>query len=881
MYKISVERPISVLMFFIGLVVLGIVSLRYMNVDLFPRMDYPMLKVIVEVEPNTPEYNEEFLMEELESALRGIGDVLGIYSITSLDHMEVYMVFSWSQDMDMEYVKVKERLLDFESTHGEIVKETRIQEYGPEEKPFMLIVFNKEDAPLVKQELYYRLSSVNGTSKVLIYGLEEESELYYPLMSFLNAGWDLDKLSSTIEDLSVAPFNVRFERFGRIYNLVIRPESLTLKDVESFLKFPLYEKENIREKVLFNGEDVVLMEVYKRYGSSPITFSQNIRQALNLYENLNYYVLVDRSELIVSSIKGLGFALLAGILLSILAVIVFLKHPVLAIPMALSLLSSVILTFPVFYFFKLDLNLLTLGGLVLVVGMLVDASIIVVESIAQERKTVISKKEAILKGTSRVSSAIVASILTNIVVFLPAVFLTGIAGRLAKPIAIVVIFSLIISMLVSFTLVPLVVFLMPEASAESSRWFLKLEDMVLKIVEYTLKKPIKTLLVFGFLLLLSVSSFLFIKVETFPPSGTRDFKLHIMLPGDLPEKEVLNYLTFVGEYADTSLVSYVGAGIPQADVYLFNLRNLSILDDLHNALEGSVIEMSEINSISEEVTLGARLEVPLKPERIFELSFDYQKLREAGISAHFLTQYIKSIFDGKRFIIGEKAYKIKGRLQSVDDVLNFPLLSQGQKYQIGDFLKISTVSKPPYILRVNGERASEVKELSEVKESFTNILVVILLAVLLVYMEVASQYESLKIPFVMFLSIPFSLLLTGPALLISGITINVMSILGLVVMIGVSINDAVVLIDYAEQERVKERKNVEDAVKIALRRRLRPILMTTFTTVFALLPLSFGIGPGGAFESPLAAVVVLGILSADIATLFLIPAIYVLIMGRK
>ncbi|MDF1837479.1 MAG: efflux RND transporter permease subunit, partial [Planctomycetota bacterium] len=645
------------------------------------------------------------------------------------------------------------------------------------------------------------------------------------------------------------------------------------------------------------------------------------------------------------------------------------------------------------------LNLMTLGGLALGVGMMVDSSVVVLENIFRRRdEKGESAKVAAEKGASEVASAIIASTITTLVIFLPLAFVEGVAGILFSELALVVVFSLVCSLLVSLSLVPVLASRLLATSststgaAASSSWgtrmadraaasFDRLDNRYSALLRRALQRP-RTVVVSSLVVLgSSLALYPLIGSEFLPPSdegevsvtgemeiGTRlelvDGQARILEALVLPEvPEAMSSVVSVGPGWRSTMAARASITLTLTPSKSRARSNGEIAAALRKHLQGKVPGMvirtrapqgqfllQRVLGSDEGITIEVRgpdlqvleglaaraaelaseipgitdVEVDRKagaPQQ--EIRIDRQKVADVGLSVRDVTRALETGFAGSpagEFRSDGNSYRILVQLEdaesrTIDEVLDMTLSSPS-----GDMIALRNVvvpakSRGPLVIsRKNQQRMVTVsantagrpegtiaKELQaklaevphpqghalQVAGSFEEqeaasreLLIAFLLAIALVYMVLACQYESLRDPLVVMLSVPFAAVGVLVTLYLSGTTINIQSAIGCVVLGGVVVNNAILLVDQAAR-LVAGGNSVEDAVSEAGRKRLRPILMTTLTTILALIPLALGIGEGADAQAPLARAVVGGLLGSTLITLILIPTVFALMHGVK
>jgi HAE1 family hydrophobic/amphiphilic exporter-1 len=707
--------------------------------------------------------------------------------------------------------------------------------------------------------------------------------------------------------------------------------------------------------------------------------------------------IIDSSGYIQTSISNVGRAALYGGLLAILVLLFFLRNVRSTSVIATAIPISIIGTFALIYFGGFTLNIITLGGLALGIGMLVDSAIVVLENIYRLQETGENPMKAAVKGTGEVSNAIIASTLTTLAVFLPIVFLKGIAGIMFKQLSFVVGFALLCSLVVALTLVPMLssrILRTTDVTNEKAdswrrklfqktgQFFVNLEDGYKKLLHYALDHRMLVVVITTVVFFGSVSLVRLVGNEFMPATdegevrvsgemevGTRlglmDEKFRVMsaiVKNEVPEIDSMVESiggsswrpsgTHVGEMrialvpqAQRSRSSQEIAaslrrklfGIPgvvtriRAGQGFFLLRmgmgggdwiqveirgyDLETADALAKQVERLVEEVDGITDARISRETGT-------PEEL--IIIDRQKAADMKLTVSHIANTLQTFLTGTRASNYREAgdefwirVKVKdAEKMSLEEILDLTMTnSDGMPVMLRNVVNVRPRRGPVRIERKDQERVVTVSanisgrdmgsvigdirdrlrtlpvprdfvigfggDYEEQQKAFRELLLGMILALVLVYMVMASLYESLKDPFVVMFSIPLAAIGVILILFLTNTTFNVQSYIGCIMLGGIVVNNAILLVDYTNLLRRRDGLPIREAIEEAGRRRLRPILMTAATTIFALFPLALGVNEGGEAQAPMARAVIGGLISSTLITLVIIPVMYSFIEGMR
>ena len=1068
---LSVKRPIGTIMFFVGIILLGYISLTHLSINLLPDLSYPKITVLTEYQGSGPEEIEKFITSYLEPELTPIANVKKVTSISKEGISIITLEFHWGTDMDFALLHTKEKIEGIRKILPEDCEAPIILEWDPSSSPIITTILKskrmnmktlKETAEFIIKP---RLEQVEGVARVEIRGgNEEEISVEIDPEKIKSIGANLNDVVSAIKENNIFQSGGTVKKDKFKYTLKIEGEVKTPEQIDEIVVTKL-KKRNVLIKdigrafyknkikqgdIRFNASKSIALLIYRESAGNTVNATRAAEQCLSdmkkEFKNLDFFIIAKEAELITSSINSLKYSLYLGALLAFFVLLLFLQNFRDPILVSTVIPVSIISTFVLMYFFKVNINIMSLGGLVLGVGMFVDNSIIVLESIYRHRD---NEKliPSIIHGTKEVSGAITASTLTTISIFIPVIYLYGITGKLFRDQALTVSFSLISSLIVAVTLLPALssfkttfkldsykdfekktikkwfhyplewinfILLLPFKIIGNIlyfiitgiysifknlfkyltislnfllkpiyRWFNILyenfDNYYHKILEKIMNKKIIALWICLVVIISIFASFLILKKELLPSPESSKFEIKAnthpiygfeetnMIASKI-EKKLSNIEGVDFVYTESGAVSKFAARSEDFSVnsihYLVkceshkfrskvmkkariilkqkDLLNFSIFlekNTLSQYLSTSG-ENFQIKVFYEEIKEG-RKAVNLIVSRIknikglfdlkstysegkplFTIRFKQDLLNQLNITksqvAHFINQAVR----------GQKAGELKKYqenfdifvrvpitgIMGIDQLLSLPISIKNNSYFLKDLIyvkelpsikEISRESQERYFLisgDVKGARLDNVitkaeKKLEDIelpvntrfifsgekeerKKAFDSLEQAIFLAIILVYMIMAAKFENLIQPFIIMLTVPMGVIGAFLFLLISGNSLNIISGIGILVLIGIGVNDAIVKVEYSNQLR-KQGWKIREAVIRASKVRLRPILMTSFTTIFGLIPMALMKQTGSELQHSLAVVIIGGLIFTTLLTLILIPVFYEILEELK
>lgn len=1021
--KFSVYHPIFTTMIFLIVIILGGVSFSRLPIDLMPDITYPTLSLFTSYGNASPEEIEELITRPIEEAMAAVPGVEEISSVSSEGSSSVRISFGWGIDLDAASNDIRDRLDRIIPSLPEDVERPRLRKFDPASFPILIMGAASDLDPIqtrriIDDQIKYRIERVPGVASLDIWGgLEREIHVNLQPDKIKALGLPLDLILNKIRSENVdvpagtierGNFEVLIRTPGVYTNLEeIRNTVIAIRDGVSIQLKEIASVEDswqkIRRIVRVNGKPGIRLSISKQSGKNTV---QVAKAALKEIERIHRDIpqitltpIIDSSEYIQNSISNVGRAAVYGGLLAVLVLLFFLRSFRSTTVIATAIPISIIATFALIYFGGFTLNIMTLGGLALGIGMLVDNAIVVLENIYRLQESGEKPIKAAINGTGEVTSAIIASTLTTLAVFLPLIFLRGMSGIMFRQFSYVIAFSLFCSLIVALTLVPMLsskvlrVTNLANSTKQSLRlklfqmsgqFFINLEKRYKELLHYALNHRLLVLGIAFLLFIGSLSLIRFVGSEFMPAAdegevrvsgemevGTRlgiiDDKFRTIaaiVEKNVPEIESM--VESIGGSSFRGTGSHVGemrislvpqsqrsrsseeiaanlrgklAGIPgvitriRAGQGFFLLRMGTSGGDLVQIeirgydLEIADILAKQVKSLIENVEGITDAQVSREtgtPEEIIVI--DRQKAADMKLTVSQIANTLETFLTGTQASNFREAgdefwirVKVKdAEKMSLDDILDLTLTNtDGQPVMLKNIVNVRPRKGPVRIERKDQERIITVSanisgrdmgsimadirdrirtlpvprdftivfsgDYEEQQKAFRELLFGLILALMLVYMVMASLYESLRDPFVVMFSIPLAAIGVILMLFFTNTTLNVQSYIGCIMLGGIVVNNAILLVDYTNLLRRRDKMPLREAIEEAGRRRLRPILMTATTTIMALIPLALGINEGGEAQAPMARAVIGGLLSSTLITLVIIPVVYSIFegMGKK
>ncbi len=1045
----SLRKPVTITMAAAAVVIFGIIAFNRLAIDLLPDITFPTLTIRTEYPGSAPAEVENLITIPIEEAVGVVSGVVSISSISRPGLSDVVVEFDWGTRMDFASLEIREKL-DRVRLPGDAEKPLLLR-FDPSQAPIMRLSLtgtDKDDLSglrlLAEEEVKRTLESIEGVASVMVSGGTEEeiqveinearlARLGIPLsrvISRLNAE-NINLTGGTIKE-GEAEYLVRimgrFHSVEAIGSIVISEQDAPFIKLEDVAVIGT----GIKERTVItrtNGRESVEIAIFKEAATNTVAVAGRIRERLDrLSDRVELTIIADQSRFIRESIREVIKTALLGGLLALIILYFFIRRARSTFIVSLAIPISVLAAFSLMFLTDVTLNIMSLGGLALGIGMLVDNSIVVLESINRYSESGSTPKEAAEKGAVEVGPAVIAATLTTICVFFPVIFVQGIAGQLFFDQALTVTFSLLASLAVALTLVPMLSSLeaptsqmtspsSPNSAASNQgkneiivqiaaaslvglkniiillgrgldlllRPLYFLFDLAISAVTRLYPKALswalahRAIVIISALALLGVTAPLlpFIGRELIPEVSQGEFIVEVETAGGTPvaqTDDLIRTLTAITAESPEvemtySLAGALGgtsaaqaetreslgqlnvtlkeglrgaeeeqvmenlrsrfAGVPGIAVRfsrpaLFSFKapvSLQVKGYNLQLLEGIAVDLaSRLESISGLADISASLQGG-NPEIL--ISFNRERLAALGLDISSLAQIIREKIQGEvasEYSSSERRIdiRVRSRIQdraSIEDIRRLTVAGiGGVLIPLSALAEITIVRGPVEIRRQDQERTalitmnitgrdlgSTVEEIErviadyplprdftvtiggqrqEMALSFNSMILAMILAMILVYLVMAAQFESLIHPLIIMAAIPFGLIGVVLILIATGTSISVVVLIGVIMMAGIVVNNAIILVDTINQLK---RAGVEPirAIMEAASRRLRPILITTATTVLGLLPMALGFGEGSEIRSPMAVTVIGGLIFSTLLTLILIPTLYAAVDRKK
>ncbi len=1030
--RFALRNPVTILMAVLGAIILGIISFTKLPVDMFPDITFPSITVATFYSGANPQDMERMITYPVEKAVSTVNGVKYVSSISRQGASLVTVYFSWGTNLDSAQSDVLQAV---NLIHGSLPKEVNYPIIRKFDIAQISVIFITLMGGGLNEGQLYDLAYndvgpeiehvKNVASARVVGGKIREICVHFDRQRLQGFNLSPEAIIQGIQqanliipsgNIKAGPYDYRL--FTETQFSLVRPiEDIIVTNVRNrpvYIRDIAAVKDDFKDQtdlIRVNSQPAVSLAVQKTSGTNTIQVVEDVRKALPriakmLPPGVVMLELFDQSTYIRNSVNNLQHKALLGAGLAVLVILIFLRNLRSTLIVSLAIPISIVCAFILLYFNNLSLNIFTLGGLALGVGRLVDDAIVVLENIYRHRNAGRSPHDAAIQGSGEVGMAVLASTITTIVVFLPVVFITGIARLLFTPLALTVAFSLVASYFVSLTVIPVLSrkYLHPETeevlrSSPSflnrvkwhfKSWFEATDAGYQAILTWALGHRKTVVLTVVLVFFGSLPLYLFIGSEFFPAMDESQFRFIIQMPVGTRLEESARVSTRMEEIIRQTIgketrAIQVNFGIPSGSVSAIWSQNTgphmgwirvrlvspserrlssdALMDKLRPKFQqefpGTRIFFSSGGIVQRLISFGKEAPIDVEilgydfkiAEKLAEevaaivrstpgtkdvqvsrepdypqqnIVIDRERAALMGMSVAqvakavqtFINGYPASIFSdpqtGNQYDITVRAQESDRR--SLDDLSQiFDLNRQGKPISLDNLATISRGSAPIQIERKYRQRiihvtantfgrdlgsvAAEIQEkldktqlppnfkinlsgaVESQRESFISLLGALILAVVLVYMVLASQFKSLIDPFIIMFSVPLGIIGVLWALFLTETSLSVTSFMGVIMMAGIVVSNGILLVDYTNRLRARGME-LQEAVILGGRTRLRPILMTSLTTILALIPMAIGLGEGSESNAPMAIAVIGGLSVSTCLTLVFIPTLYAIFEKR-
>lgn len=1011
-----IKRPVFTTMIVMLLVVFGLNAYPNLGIDLYPDVDFPIVTVTVTWTGTSPEEMETLVTKPIEDAVSSVSNIKTLSSVTLEGFSQTTIEFTFGTDAKMMANDVREKVAGIRRRLPDQIDEPAVQRYDITAQAIMYYSLASETRSrgeirkiawdIIKDELQ-RLDDVADVSvfgatarEIHVYVDPRKLEAYnigfrqiFDILDAQNMDTPGGRVREKGTEITIRTLG-QYKNVDDIKNIIVANQGLqTVRIGDIATVEDGWEEE--RNYARTGGTPSVMIAVQKQSGTNTVAVADRVRQRMEFLQknilppDIKVIIARDSTRYIRDNVHDVTMSLVFGGLLAVFITFLFLQNTRATIIGAIAIPTSIIATFFMMKAMGFTLNNMSLMGLSLAVGILIDDAIVVIENIFRHLEHGQSPLEAARDGTIEISLAVLATTFCILAVFVPVGNMGEIIGQFFKQFGLTVAFAVAFSLFVAFTLTPMLsaywlkIAPMDRASLRGpakwiqkmldvwEEWFLGFRDNYKAVIAWALQRPKKLVAIAVLSLFINVLLVPLLGFEFSPTYDSGEFNIAMEAPAGTSiekmkelvapiEKEVLAipgletafinigsqrnpvYKGFIGvrlissDQRDKSMMQImdelrikfrkveglkvavnnaagVGRGDPRPIQIAFRGPDLEVLRSLGTQLADEIRKIPgttdvDISSAQSEPEVQIRLD----PARMGQLGVD------ATTAGNAIQIAFQGVVQKNQFNIADKSYNIRVQMpeqfrQSIDDVANLRISNSktGSFVRLGDIAEVKFGSGPTQIDREGRQRqiivygnavgisTGEVMtqamnriipnmnlpfgytyrlvgQAQTMKDSYMEIGKALLLAVVLIYMVLAAEFESFVHPFTIMLSLPFSLIGAVLGLLLGGKTINIMSMIGLIMLMGLVTKNAILLVDYTNQLRERGYA-IKEALIEAGATRLRPILMTTFAMILGMLPVALGWGAGAELRSSMGVVLVGGLITSTFLTLVIVPLVYLLV----
>jgi hydrophobe/amphiphile efflux-1 (HAE1) family protein len=999
---ISLKRPVFATVSILALVILGLVSYMSLNIDEWPDVEFPYVTVQVPYKGAAPEQVDSKIIQKVEEAVSSISGVKHIYSTASEGVAVTTIEFTLETSPNIAAQDVRDKMGRIRGDLPQDADEPVIMRFDPSETPIVSVAVAsdklsvREMTTLVDDVIKRRLETIGGVGAITVNGSQKRE---------ININLDRDKIAAYGLTLTDVIDNLRGE------NMEIPGGKLTRGDREismrtignlltasEFLSVPVGRKDGIQlyvnhvatvadatEEVTsvttFNGKPAVGLDIMKQSGSNTVKVADDIKKAVtamkkDLPPGVELTLVRDNSVKIRESVNDVLFNLVVGGLLAVIIVFVFLGNWRSTLISAIAIPASIISTFFLMRLLGYTLNTMSLLALSLAVGILIDDAIVVIENIVRHMEMGKDKFTAAAEATQEIGLAVTATTLTLVAVFMPVAMMTGIVGQFFKQFGITVAFAVMVSLVIAFTLTPMLSANYLEIShgqkqnvlGRALTWvnlhFDRLTEKCSRLLEKVLRHRILVLIMAAFLFCGSITLVPLLGSSFMNRTDDGEFQITADIDAGLSVKgaslladqmsQVMHSMPEVTMVYSTTEPNSLSFYVKLKDKHDRKRTLDEVAGDLRSqfsalpGLKASIIQNSgmkpekPVSLVIRGESLDVLEDIGAQAQRIMEntkgavdVASSYkpgkpdaqvvmkrERATDLGVSTASIADALRTLFNGivvSQFKDGDDRYDVRARLKSenrqgLDDVRGIYMASR-YKDNLGKTVLVpleqvtETVysTSPNEILRYDRQKEIKLtanlsgtslgefnkamfKELDNLKlpsgynfvttgesermgDTFTSMVMALFLAVTFIFFILAGQFESYIDPFAIMLSLPLAVIGAILGLLAMGSDMSLMSMIGIIMLMGLVTKNAILLVDFAKQ-RMAEGMPRDKALVDAARIRMRPIMMTTAAMVFGMLPLAIGFGPGAEGRAPMAHAIIGGLIVSTMLTLVVVPVVY-------
>lgn len=1009
-----IKRPVFTVMLVMLLVVFGIGSYVGIGIDLYPDVDFPIVNVTITYQGTSPEEMESLITKPVEDAVSSVAGIKTLSSVSREGISQITLEFEFGTDPKLAANEVREKVAGVRRRLPDQIDEPVVQRYDISAQSIVYFSLASETRSrgeirkLAEDVVKDELQRLDGVAEVNVFGaslreiqimadpqkLEAYNISFQQILDIVNSqnlNTPGGRVNEKGTELTVRTLGM-YKSLDDIKNVVITNQSgrlIKLGDVVTVNDGWTEERNYART----NGIPSVVIAVQKQSGTNTVDVADRVKKSMNnmqanvLPSDIKVSTVRDSSLYIRDNVDDVMMSLVFGGLLAVAITFLFLQNTRATIIGAIAIPTSIIATFFLMKAMKFTLNNMSLMGLSLAVGILIDDAIVVVENIFRHIEKGQTPMEAAKAGTSEIALAVLATTLSILAVFVPVGNMGEIIGQFFKQFGLTVAFAVAFSLFVAFTLTPMLSAYWLKSHSEEAKkltgylswlqtvldvWengFLTLRETYRKVLSWALGRPKKLVAIAILSLFINVLLVPFLGTEFQPTYDSGEFNIALSAPAGTSiermkellgpvEQEVLNIpelesaFLIIGSQRQPVYKATIGIRLIPSDERSKSM--MEIMDELRlkfKGVDGLKVAVQNTQGVgrgdSRPVQVGLRgpeldvlthkaleladlirkvpgtTDVDISSEQFepeIHVKLDPARAGDSTVDATSVGNVVQAAFLGvttkNQYNVGDSDYDIRVRLLpqnrlSYDDVANLRVSTKtGSFVRLGDIAEVKISSGPTQIDRESrqrqvivyantvgvssGEVLTKVREMipslnlplgysyklvgqaQTMQDSFKEIGKALMLAIVLIYMVLAAEFESFVHPFTIMLSLPFSLIGAILGLLLAAKTINIMSLIGIIMLMGLVTKNAILLVDYTNQLREHGMEIYEALIEAGVTR-LRPILMTTMAMIFGMLPVALGFGAGAELRSSMGVVLVGGLITSTFLTLIIVPLVYLLV----
>ncbi|NLA25366.1 MAG: efflux RND transporter permease subunit [Bacteroidales bacterium] len=1008
---LALKRPVAASVASLLIILLGIVGFTFLGVRLYPSIDPPMISVMTNYTGANAEIIESQITEPLEKSINGIEGIKSISSRSAVGVSFISVEFELGSDLEKAANDVRDKVSQaMRQLPQDIDAPPTVTKADADNEPIiMLSVLSSkmtaiELSDYTENVLLEKLQTINGVSSVSIWGQQKPAMRLWldPAKLVANNLTAVDvhnairreniekpggKIRGHSTELIVKTYG-RLETEEDFNNLIVKNDGTRIIRFSDIGEASI-GAQNEESELTFNGMTAANLAIIPLPGANDINIADEFYKRLEdikqtLPDGMELIVARDKSIFVRQSVQDVGQTLVIAIVLVVLIIFLFFRNWIIALRPLIDIPVSLIGTLFVMYIFGYSINVLTLMGIILATGLVVDDGIVVTENIFKRVEAGMDRWKAAAEGTREIFFAVVSTSLTLAIVFIPVIFLEGFTGRLFREFGVVVASAVLISAFVSLTLTPVLNVFLGGTKSHHSRFYLAtepffqgMERTYRRILSFFFKFKWTAIAILVICLAIIVALFYSLKSELAPledhsfvrlsittPEGT-DYELTKNIMGDFGESLIEDFPE-IENLMVRSGGGFWGSGSNSGSImmYLTDPKHRKrTQQEIFNEVSKKTAQVSAARIIpGQEPTIATSTSRGLPIQLVIQ-NLDLEKIKEIlpvfleeasnspvfssvdvdlkfnkpeinivvdklkanslGVSEKDVSDVLNYALSGSRydyFLRNNKQYFVIGQVmrENRDDPADISALyvrsSTGQMISLDNLIKMEENSNPPTLYHFNryksakisanyaegytqGEGIAEMQRIAadlldntfqtelaggsrDFAESSSNISFALVLALLLIYLILAAQFESFRDPFIIMLTVPTAVAGALLSLHIFGHTLNIFSQIGMLLLIGIVTKNGILIVDFANRKQIEGKPKRVAAFEAAVER-FRPIVMTSLATIFGALPIALALGAGAQSRIPLGVVVVGGLLFSMILTLFVIPVMYVYMSGEK